>query len=207
MGQHRGWCDYQRSLRNICRAFSRSRRAAPATLGYLRPKPVQRLDHLGGNDEAGEPLVVRGHDMPRRFRPAGVADHVLVGGHVLVPELSLRDVAHRELPVFRWLFDALQEPPFLLFLGDVQKEFQDQRPVAREIALERPDILEPFLPDVLGHQLGGHFLFFEKARMHAHDQHFLIIGAVENPDPAALGKSAGGAPHEVVIQVLPDLVA
>ena len=38
--------------------------------GIFEPKSVQRFDHFGGDDEAREPLVVRGHDVPGRFGPA-----------------------------------------------------------------------------------------------------------------------------------------
>jgi hypothetical protein len=37
--------------------------------------------------------------------------------------------------------------------------------------------------------------------VHAHDQHFLVIGAVEDADAAALGQFAGGAPQEVVLEL------
>ncbi len=36
--------------------------------------------------------------------------------------------------------------------------------------------------------------------MHPGDQDFLVIGTVENADPAAFRKVAGGAPEEVVLQ-------
>ena len=36
--------------------------------------------------------------------------------------------------------------------------------------------------------------------MHADDQHFLVVGSVEDADPAALRQIARGAPEEVVLQ-------
>ena len=38
--------------------------------------------------------------------------------------------------------------------------------------------------------------------MHAHDEHFLVIGAVEDADAAALRQAAGGAPEKIVLQFL-----
>ena len=37
--------------------------------------------------------------------------------------------------------------------------------------------------------------------MHPHDQHFLVIRAVEDADPAALGQVAGGAPEKIMRQL------
>ena len=38
--------------------------------------------------------------------------------------------------------------------------------------------------------------------MHPHDQHFLVIGAIEDADPPALRQAAGGAPEKIVLQFL-----
>ena len=38
--------------------------------------------------------------------------------------------------------------------------------------------------------------------MHAHDEHFLVIGAVEDADAPAFGQAAGGAPEKVVFEFL-----
>ena len=87
---------------------------------------------------------------------AGIADHVLVGGHVFRPELALLDVAHREFPALGRLVDAVEEALALLVLRHVEEEFQDQRAVAREMALEGADVLEALLPDILaGEPLGS----------------------------------------------------
>ena len=36
--------------------------------------------------------------------------------------------------------------------------------------------------------------------MHADDQHFLVIGSVEDADPPAFRQIAGGAPEKIVFQ-------
>ena len=38
--------------------------------------------------------------------------------------------------------------------------------------------------------------------MHPDDQHLLVVGAVEDPDPPAFGKPARRAPEKVVLQLL-----
>ena len=38
--------------------------------------------------------------------------------------------------------------------------------------------------------------------MHAHDEHFLVVGTVEDADAPALGKDAGRPPEKIVLQFL-----
>ena len=38
--------------------------------------------------------------------------------------------------------------------------------------------------------------------MYANDEHLLVIGTVEDPDPAARGQAAGRAPQKIVLQFL-----
>ena len=38
--------------------------------------------------------------------------------------------------------------------------------------------------------------------VHAHHQHFLVIGAVEDADAAALRQALGDAPQEIVVELL-----
>src|SRR5581483_1475508 len=99
-------------------------------------------------DDAREPFVVGRHHKPRRFRRAGVADHVLVGLLISRPQLALFDVIHEELPALARLVDSFQEAPALFLFRDVEKKFEDQRAVTREMPLEGADIVEPVFPDV-----------------------------------------------------------
>src|SRR5262249_58458509 len=52
-------------------------------------EPIERLDESARDHKPREPFVVGRHDVPGRMRPAGGANHVLVGGHVLRPELAI----------------------------------------------------------------------------------------------------------------------
>ena len=76
-----------------------------------------------------------------------------IGGHVFVPELALGNVVHGKFPALGRLLDAVEEALALLVPRDVEKEFQDQRAVAREMPLEGADVLEALLPDVLADEL------------------------------------------------------
>ncbi len=42
----------------------------------------------------------------------------------------------------------------------------------------------------------------ENFGMHPHDQHFLVIGAVENADPSPFRQVPGGAPEKIMLQFL-----
>src|SRR5713101_3846103 len=45
-------------------------------------------------------------------------------------------------------------------------------------------------------------LIAEKFRVHANHQDLLIVRAIENPDPAALGKPASRAPEKIILLFL-----
>ncbi len=81
----------------------------------------------------------------------------------------------------------------------LQEEFQNQRAVACEMALERADVVEALLPDILADQGAGQLLALEQFRVHAHDQHFLVIRAVENADAPALRQALRGAPEKIMV--------
>src|SRR4051812_45944338 len=75
-------------------------------LGEFQVEALKRFDYDARYQEPREPFVVRWNDMPRRLRPAGPPDRVLVGGHVFRPELALGDVSHGELPTFGGIVEA-----------------------------------------------------------------------------------------------------
>jgi hypothetical protein len=59
----------------------------------------------------------------------------------------------------------------------------------------------PFLPNAfLVAQLFRKSLTTENLRMHAHDQHFFVIGAIEDTDPPAFRKPPRRAPEKIVFQ-------
>src|SRR5437879_3552675 len=68
--------------------------------------------------------------------------------------------------------------------------------------LERADRLEAFLQYPIGDKLGRQLLRLEQIRMDAHHQYFLVIRAVEDADMSTLREALGGAPQEIVIELL-----
>ena len=95
----------------------------------------------------GKPLPVRRHHNPRSVRRTGVTNHVLVGGHVIVPALTLGTSPSENFQRFAGSSRRLRNRSRCSSLRDVQKEFPDHEPAAREMAFERADVFEPFLPD------------------------------------------------------------
>src|SRR6185503_2389065 len=157
--------------------FGRSQ-ALELRVAHLRIREIERgqgLDHRRRHHHSGEPLVVRGHDVPRRSLGRRVANHVLVRLHVVVPVPALLDVARGELPVLLGLLDATQEALALLLLGDVEEELADDDPIAGEIALEGADVLEAVVPDVLGDELARKVLLVQQLLVHANDQRLLVV--------------------------------
>ena len=132
---------------------------------------------------------------------AGGGQAVLVGLHVVVPEFSLRNVGQAELPVLVGFVDAIKKALALFFLGQVQKELDDPRAVAAEMVLHVDDGSIALLPDrLLVEQLARQAFAAEDLRMHANDQHFLVIGSIEDADAAALRQALVAAPEKIVFE-------
>src|SRR5581483_2212394 len=169
--------------------------------GKAQIQALQRGDDHRADDDTGKPFVVGRHHEPRRLLRRGMPDHFLVGRLIARPQLALGNIGHRELPVLGGLVEAVEKALALLLLRDIEEELQDHGALARQIALDRGNVGEALLPDVLGHQLRRDFLLEKQLAMHAHDQAFFVIGAVEYADAPALRQLDHGAPHEVVIEL------
>jgi hypothetical protein len=63
-----------------------------------------------------------------------------------------------------------------------------------QVRLELADRFETLLPDAVVVDMRGQMLRLEEFAVHAHRQDFLVVRAVENPDPAALGQRLRRAP-------------
>src|SRR5262249_52000673 len=77
---------------------------------------------------------------------AGRAEACLVRFHVARPMLTFFHVAAAELPILGGIVDASEEALSLFFLGDVQKEFHDARPVAMQVQFQVVDRSIPSFP-------------------------------------------------------------
>ena len=104
---------------------------------------------------------------------------------------------------FRFAVNARKEALLLFFVREVKKYLDGLGTVAMEMLLHIHNGLIPLLPEILFvAQLLRESLAAKNLRMHADDQHFLVIGPVKDPDPAAFRKLANCAPKEIVLQFL-----
>jgi len=77
----------------------------------------------------------------------------------------------------------------LLVLGQVQEDLDDAGAVAVQVGLGVDDGLEAVAPEVArGEGLVGQLLAAQDLGEHAHDEHLLVVRAVEDADAAALGQ-------------------
>jgi len=116
---------------------------------------------------------------------------VHVGHRVVVPVLPVLPVPGVDLPRLARLLLALDEALLLLLSADVEEELEDDRVVLHEQLLEVADVPVALLPDGLGDE-----------PMHAHDEHVLVVGAVEDGELALARCVAVDAPEEVVLPLL-----
>ena len=71
----------------------------------------------------------------------------------------------------------------------------------RHVAFEGGDVVQALGPDALRDQMRIEPLALEDFLVHAHDQHLLVVGAVEDPDAAPLGHRLHVAPEVVVVEL------
>src|SRR5439155_20716013 len=129
----------------------------------------------------------------RRVALAGGAQASLVGLHVVLPVAALLDIGHAEFPVLLGIVDAREKALALLLLRDVKKELEHARAVAVQVALEVRDRLVALLPRVVFAAPAWDAFAAQDLRVHAHDQDFLVVRAVEDADAPALGEHARAA--------------
>ena len=98
--------------------------------------------------------------------------------------------------------DPPQQPRALLLAREVQEQLHDPEPVLRQVALPVVDLAVAALPHLGARGLRRKLLAVEVLGVHAHGEHLLVVGAVEDADLAARRQALGVAPHEVVIQLL-----
>src|SRR5262249_18756687 len=109
--------------------------------------------------------------MPGRKICAATVNRVFIRRLELVPVLPHFEVVFRKLPVLGRILQAGTKPLRLLFLADVQKKFQEDNAVFRELALKRVDLVKMLAPYLLWFKLE-----------HTDNQHLLVVRTVENAD-------------------------
>src|SRR4029453_9762435 len=142
-------------------------------------------------------------DVPRRMLCCSSANRLFVRRLIVVPALTFLEILGIEFPVLFGLFEPLEKPLFLFLFRDVQEELPDEHAVAREILLDVADVLESMLPQLfVVQERCRHFLSREELRVDSNDDHFLVIGAVEDANPAALRQHAETTPQAIVVEIV-----
>ena len=77
--------------------------------------------------------------------------------------------------MFFRLIEPLHEAFLLFFSRHVEKEFEDEGPLAAHVVFEMRDVGKPLIPDVFAHELWRQFLAFEYLLMHTNDQNLFVI--------------------------------
>ena len=103
------------------------------------------------------------------------------------PQLAVVEIAEAELPAFVGAVDAVLQPVALLLGGDVQEQLDDRRALVDEHLLELADVGVALAPHRRRRQL-----------LDAHDEHVLVVAAVEHADLALGGRVPVDPPEEVV---------
>jgi hypothetical protein len=109
------------------------------------------------------------------------------------------NVSSRKLPILLRLFQTRQKSLLLFFFGKIQEEFANHYAIAAEITLIAANILKALLPDILRNERTWDLLISEQLLVDANHQHFLVIGTVEDSDPAAAGSALHSAPQIIVV--------
>jgi hypothetical protein len=119
----------------------------------------------------------------------------------MLPVPALLDVRLAEFPVLFRIIDAREKALALLLLGQMQEELENASAVVVEVPLQPADRSIALVPEGFV-VLGARYAFrAQNFRMHAHDQHLLVIRAVEDSDLAALRKGEGGSPQKIVLDL------
>src|ERR1700730_13607832 len=98
--------------------------------------------------------------------------------------LPLLEIRQRQLPVPRRVLDARFESVLLLFLADMQEKLENSNSILGQHPLEIVDLTIALAPDLLVNQV-----------VHSHDEHVLIMRAVEDSDVAQVRYGFVDAPE------------
>ena len=164
-------------------------------------KFVERIKDNAGNNQPGILLIIGGNDEPGCVPGAGRVQALFISLHVMLPIFPFVNVSGAEFPILLRLINAFEKSLSLLVLRQVQEKFDDAGAVAVEVLLQIYDGLIPLLPNgFLVEQLFRKALAAENLRMHSDDQHFLVIGTIEDADPPAFRQMSGRAPEKIMFQ-------
>src|SRR5208282_6606228 len=85
---------------------------------------------------------------------------------------------------------------------EVEKELEHDDAVLEQILFKPVDLLEPAVPDLFILPFPGDLLLIENLRMYAGNEHFFIVGAIEDGNFAAFGQAQRASPEIIVAEFL-----
>src|SRR5947209_2498054 len=134
------------------------------------------------------PLLVSRNDIPRRFIGTAPGESLLIGLLIIVPVFPLSPIGSREFPCICLILLLGQQASFLLVVAHMQVELQNNHVILSQQALKVVNGGVAATPGFWWYQV-----------MHAHDQHFLVVGAVENANDTSAWSDTVHTPEEVMV--------
>ena len=83
----------------------------------------------------------------------------------------------------------------------MKEELENDGAVVREMTFKRVDIGIAIGPEIVVDSGIRNALGFDQFGVDLHDEHFLVVGTIEDADAAALGGCAGISPEEVMAEL------
>src|SRR5216684_9178474 len=153
----------------------------------LRVHLLQRLDEDSRHRPVPVVLVVCRDHVPRRPSDRAACDGNAVCALVVVPVSTFVDVVNAELPLLVGILESVDQTFPLLLIGDMKANLDELDALVRDLPLEAVDELVTTLDDIERGEI-----------VDPHDQHVLVMRAVEDADVSREGQAAPDAPEEAV---------
>src|SRR5712692_6997374 len=153
----------------------------------LRVHLLQRFDEDSRHRPVPVVLVVGRDHVPRRPSGRAACDGDAVCALVVVPVSTFVDVVHAELPLLVVILESVDQTFPLLLIGDMKADLDELDALVRDLPLEAVDELVTTLDDIERGEI-----------VDPHDQHVLVMRAVEDADVSREGQAAPDAPEEAV---------
>src|SRR6266516_1120892 len=146
------------------------------------------MNECACHEQIAIPLLISRHDIPGRFIRTALGERLLIGLLIIVPVFPLSPISSRDFPCVRLILLLGQEASFLLVVAHMQVELQNNHVMLNQQALKVVNGCVVATPGFLWHQV-----------MYAHDQHVLIVGAIENAKDTSAWSDPMHTPEEVMV--------
>ena len=161
-----------------------------AGLGELGLEVRQGAPDEVSHGDVAVPLAVGRDDVPGGVLGRSAGNGVLVGLDVAGPQVAVLDILGHEFPLLAGVVLALEQALSLLFVADVEENFDNGNAFVGQHAFKVIDVVEAFFPD-----------FGRLEVSDADGEHVFVLAAVEDDDFAQRGDGLVDAPEVVVAQL------